>query len=393
MRIPDLAAAVVAGAASLLMVADARAHDFSITRATVIVKADESFLVDMHVHLDALALGVSATTSPIETAGLLQQLPPSEMQAVLADLESLLQKRVRLRLDGEKTIPVVSFPEYEHPLPPPSDGLPTVLGPTARLTGRIPPGTRELTFGASRSFNAIELKIFEERSGRLAEHLLIPGSDSPPFALEDESAREAEAGVAATQPARGGPQGLVPGVTFGQYQLLGFTHILPKGLDHILFVLGLYLLSTKLRPLLWQITMFTLAHTLTLGLAASGYVQLPAGIVEPLIAASIVYVAIENLLTTRMQPWRPALVFAFGLLHGLGFAGVLSELGLPADRFGEALVGFNIGVEMGQLTVVALAFAAIGWFRNRSWYRSAFVIPGSIAIALTGAYWFVERVS
>lgn len=179
---------------------------------------------------------------------------------------------------------------------------------------------------------------------------------------------------------------------FVDYIGIGFEHILPLGLDHILFVVGLFLLSTRLRPLLIQITAFTLAHTVTLALGMLGIVTIPGSIVEPLIAASIVYVAIENILMKGMSPWRPFVVFAFGLLHGLGFAGVLTEFGIPNGQFLPALIGFNIGVELGQLTVIAICFLLVGfWFGKRDWYRSRVVIPGSIIVALIGAYWFIER--
>jgi len=181
--------------------------------------------------------------------------------------------------------------------------------------------------------------------------------------------------------------------TFGHYIPIGFDHILPKGLDHILFVLGLFFLSTHLRPLLWQVSAFTLAHTVSLAFGAMGWVSVPSIIVEPLIAASITYVAIENVFSSGMSRWRPLVIFGFGLLHGLGFASVLGELGIPHDQFFPALIGFNIGVEFGQLTVISLAFLAVGmWFRDKPWYRSRISIPASLIIAAFGAYWFFERV-
>ncbi|CAN0588825.1 unnamed protein product, partial [Ectocarpus sp. 12 AP-2014] len=131
------------------------------------------------------------------------------------------------------------------------------------------------------------------------------------------------------------------------------------GLDHILFVLGLFFLSTRMGPLLWQISAFTLAHTVTLALGALGYVNIPGNIVEPIIAASIVYVAVENIVSDKLHRWRPLVIFVFGLLHGLGFASVLGEFGLPADQFIPALIGFNVGVELGQLTVIAIAFLLV----------------------------------
>ena len=152
--------------------------------------------------------------------------------------------------------------------------------------------------------------------------------------------------------------------SFLMYIPVGFDHIVPMGLDHILFVLGLFFLTSRLGPLLWQISAFTLAHTVTLALGALGLVNIPGHIVEPLIAASIVFVALENIFSNGMSKWRPVVVFLFGLLHGLGFASVLGEFGLPQGQFIPALLGFNVGVEVGQLFVIACAFL-IGWIALR----------------------------
>lgn len=179
---------------------------------------------------------------------------------------------------------------------------------------------------------------------------------------------------------------------FWNYLVIGFTHILPKGLDHILFVVGLFLLSTRMRPLIFQVTSFTIAHTITLALATTGVVDLPASIVEPLIALSIVYVCVENIFTDQLQRWRPVVVFGFGLLHGLGFAGVLSDVGISPTYFVTALVSFNLGVELGQITVIVACFLLVGfWFRDRPWYRSVITIPISIVVAAIGGYWFLQR--
>ncbi len=177
------------------------------------------------------------------------------------------------------------------------------------------------------------------------------------------------------------------------YIAVGFEHIIPLGWDHILFVVGLFLFSIKLRSLIWQVSAFTLAHTITLALGMSGYVTLPSNIVEPLIAATIVYVAVENIAFKKMTWWRPLLVFCFGLLHGLGFASVLTEFGLSSQSFVAGLIGFNIGVELGQLAGIFMCFVLFGfWVRYKSWYRPVIVVFGSAVIGLIGAYWFVERV-
>ncbi|UTW46368.1 HupE/UreJ family protein [bacterium SCSIO 12696] len=175
------------------------------------------------------------------------------------------------------------------------------------------------------------------------------------------------------------------------YLRLGFTHILPLGLDHVLFVLGLFFLNRRLKPLLWQVTAFTLAHTLTLGMAAAGLLEFNIRWVEALIALSICYVAIENLATDKLQPWRPLVVFIFGLLHGIGFASVLSDIGLPDGEFFPALISFNVGVELGQLTVIALAWLLLLKWMDAPWYRQRIVMPACSLIALTGFWWFIER--
>jgi hypothetical protein len=173
----------------------------------------------------------------------------------------------------------------------------------------------------------------------------------------------------------------------------GIEHIIPKGLDHILFVLGLFFSSLILASLLWQVTAFTLAHTITLGLAALGFVQAPVSVVEPLIALSIVWVAVENCVFQQTNKWRPFIVFGFGLLHGLGFASVLSEYGLPEGNLVPSLLAFNIGVELGQLLVLISAAGLVWFIKNKKWYRKGVQIPASLMIALVGLFWFIERVS
>jgi hypothetical protein len=179
----------------------------------------------------------------------------------------------------------------------------------------------------------------------------------------------------------------------GIYLQLGFTHILPLGLDHILFVLSLFLLNPKLKPILWQATAFTVAHTITLGLAMYKVIKPPTNIVEPVIALSIMYVALENIFSPRLKASRIGIVFLFGLIHGMGFASALTQLGLPQNAYFSSLIMFNLGVELGQITVILTAYFLIGRiFGNKPYYRKKIVIPLSIAIAGVAAYWTVERI-
>lgn len=172
----------------------------------------------------------------------------------------------------------------------------------------------------------------------------------------------------------------------------GYKHILPLGFDHILFVLSLFLLSSKLKPLLWQSLAFTVAHSITLGLAMYGAVKVSPAVVEPLIALSIMYVALENIFIKRLRPSRIGIVFLFGLVHGLGFASTLSSLGLPQNSFLSSLVMFNAGVELGQLTVILLAFFLVGkWFGKKPYYNKYIVTPLSLVIAAIAFFWVIER--
>jgi len=178
------------------------------------------------------------------------------------------------------------------------------------------------------------------------------------------------------------------------YVYQGFVHIIPRGLDHILFVLALLLFAKSRAVLLWQVSAFTLAHTITLALGIYGIVEVSSAIVEPLIALSIVYVALENIHRAKsntLSHTRMPVIFAFGLLHGLGFASVLADVGLPQSQYALSLISFNIGVELGQLTVIALAFICLLPFRNKSWYQTRLVKNLNGAIAIMATYWLFER--
>ncbi|MFI5077371.1 MAG: HupE/UreJ family protein [Vicinamibacteria bacterium] len=255
-------------------------------------------------------------------------------------------------------------------------GRPSMLpAGTIRFTGDVPAGARQCRVTYGLVLGSYALTLVSPAGQRSTPIWIAGGQPSPALDL------------------RAGFVDPPWWTTAVEYASLGFTHILPKGLDHILFVVGLFLLGTRWRPLLLQVTLFTIAHSVTLGLSMLDIVSLPSSIVEPLIAFSIAYVAVENLFTTELSPWRGALVFLFGLLHGLGFAGVLGELGMPRGQFGLALVSFNVGVELGQLSVIALATLAVGWWRlsNLERYRRWVVVPVSAAIAIVGLYWTATR--
>ncbi|MEL6783700.1 MAG: HupE/UreJ family protein [Pseudomonadota bacterium] len=271
-----------------------------------------------------------------------------------------------LKIDG--TVPSLKIEQMA--IPPVGD-VDLARSSTIRLTGEVPPGARVLTWAYPRSRGSSVLRI-ERTAAEMEARFFNAGETSDDIALRAPD-----------------PRNWVEKAW--DYVVVGFTHILPKGLDHILFVLGLFFLSMAWRPLLMQVTAFTIAHSVTLALGLYGVVQISPTIVEPLIALSIVYVAVENIFTRSLQVWRPVIVFLFGLLHGLGFAGILTEIGLPPSDFILGLVAFNVGVEFGQITVLIMAFALVGWMAAKPWYRARVAIPASLFIAAMGAYWFLER--
>ena len=183
-----------------------------------------------------------------------------------------------------------------------------------------------------------------------------------------------------------------PGLVISYYLKLGFRHIIPGGIDHILFVSALCLLSTKIKTILWQATAFTVAHSVTLALSMKNIIVVPAAITEPIIALSICFVAIENLLFAELKAWRILIVFMFGLIHGLGFASALNEIGLPPNKFYISILAFNGGVELGQIAIIVLLFTSIiRFWGKKDWYRQRIVFPLSVIIAMLAGYWTITR--
>jgi len=372
-RLPGLIKAGLRSGALLLLVlgpfpAPAQAHELGKMQVYADFLKDGTYRIEISVDDEHLAPsdagGPAKTTRYGEIAG----FTPAA-QEKFGRFLTLLADGAEVRFDGKRVEPRLSI------VPPEPGGNPLPGQIRLRLAGSIPGGARTFVWTQAAKVGSYPLVLQNEGDESALWGWLEGGATSPPFELS---------------------KAVIPPTRLEvvkRYLVLGFTHILPKGTDHILFILGIFLLSRRLKPLLLQVTAFTLAHTLTLGLCLYGIVSLSPRIVEPLIAVSIVFVAVENILTPELRPWRVALVFAFGLLHGLGFAGVLSELGLPRGEFVTGLVSFNVGVEAGQLAVIAVAFLLLALpFRNRAWYRSRIVVPASAAIAAVGLFWAVQRV-
>lgn len=371
-----LFACLVIGGLYLPQSADA--HRLRPAIVTVTFSDDGTWAAALQLNLEALLAGIgpehedTSQAPQADVYNAMRELPADALRARFDESAARLVEGIDLRFDGRRVAARVAAVE----IPPVGDtGVERLT--TIRFAGDIPPGTQAFTWRYAPEFGESALRLALPGGEIVRADWLMAGQESAPFQLDPR---------------------LVPVRTtadvFRDYTVLGFTHILPKGLDHILFVLGIFLLSVHWRPLLYQVTAFTVAHSITLALSLYGVVSLPASVVEPLIALSIVYVAVENVVVGELRPWRVWVVFAFGLLHGLGFAGVLTELGLPEGEFLPALIAFNVGVELGQLAVILLALLTVGfWFRDRPWYRARVVVPASLLIAGVGLYWTIERIT
>jgi hydrogenase/urease accessory protein HupE len=352
-----------------------QAHTIRPAVVSINVNADHVLDIEIKTNAEVLLAGIApkySDTSESPQAALydrLRSLPPAKLAAEFEAYVPALLSTLQLNAAGAAA-------EFEYigiRIEPETD--PELARDSCiYLRTQLPSGSDSFVWHWPDAYGSNVLRIGRSESVEFTSVWLKQGQSSEPYQLGEENNARSSLQI-----------GL-------DYVAIGFEHILPKGLDHILFVVGIFLLSLKLRPLLWQVTAFTLAHTITLGLSMYGVISMPTSIVEPLIALSIAYVGIENCLVARLKPWRIVLVFCFGLLHGLGFAGVLSEIGLPRSEFLTALITFNVGVELGQLAIILSCFLLLGWWRKKPWYRSRITVPLSLLIAVTGLYWTWERI-
>ncbi|MCH7224907.1 HupE/UreJ family protein [Haloferula sp. A504] len=327
----------------------------------------------------------------------LDSLSQEDFETMQNHLEVFIHDAFVLTLDGKPLEFELSLPEF-------GKGRPQ-LGPNslnnavirADLSGDFPAGTS----------GSIALVWNDDGEEPLTVDVIIPREGKKPFrrvmilAPRDEPVElltvQTDARIEQSRE-----------VSLYAWIVAGFEHILPKGVDHILFILGLFFLVPKFRPLLSQSLAFTLAHSITLAMVVLGVFSINPRFVESMIAFSIAYVGIENLWVKELKPWRVAFVFALGLLHGMGFASVMQELEIPKGAIIEPLVGFNLGVEAGQVTVLLAAFAV--WFVMVAILRAVlpakdgrepderaargmkiFSKTASATIALIGLYWTFER--
>jgi hypothetical protein len=351
--------------AALLLTDAAAAHEIGTTQVRLTLHRDQTWTALITTAPQTLASRLETESGQPLTSG----LDEKELRAKLESFRAALAHHIDVRFDGRSSPAAISIDDVQAP-----DDITQPAFVVLKATGQMPEHARTVSWRYDLTFVTYALQLATSDDVAAETHWLQGDIASRAFPIEPSSPRSTLGIIA-------------------QYLSLGFRHIVPEGLDHILFVLGLFLLSTRLKPLLLQVTAFTVAHSVTLGLAWYGIISVSPRIVEPLIALSIAYVAIENIATPKLTPWRPIVVFGFGLLHGLGFAGALQELHLSRNEFLPALVSFNVGIELAQLAVIAGAYFAVAiWSSDKVWYRARVVVPASAAIAAVGLFWTVERI-
>lgn len=346
----------------------------------ITAKSGGELSIEVRTSIEALLTGINSQYKNTQDApqaeeyDALRVLEPEALQAAFEPFKPELLKQVWLMGDQQPVslrISRVDIPDPGYTKVPRASVI--------VLEGQLAPDTENLQWYYPAAFgdNAVRVRQVNEKKEQWHWsdwQWIRKDEPSQPFSLTEVFRQPSAIGVVLS------------------YIEIGFTHIIPKGLDHILFIIGIFLFSARLKPLFWQVTMFTIAHTITLGLSMNGMISLPANIVEPLIALSIAYVGVENVFARQLHNSRLLLVFAFGLLHGLGFAGMLSDFGMPDGSFAIALISFNVGVELGQIVLILAGYFLLSmWFGQKAWYRSVVILPGSLLIAVIGSYWLVER--
>lgn len=338
-----------------------------------------------------LDLGQSLLT-PFEYWEIVQKHPKEQLEK-LGPIVRYLQQNIFVSTGGiaqaleleSATIAAKSLQAIKNPLTPQMATFQFLLTPWDQQQATAPKATIQVSIGSQVDVPwPLLVRVDTPTRALPVSRLLTPS---------DRSTREIELWAATSDSSVMDQLGdsavsLLPRLT---WVAVGFQHIIPLGLDHILFVLGLFFLAAGARPLIWQVTGFTVAHSLTLALASVGLISVAPAIVEPLIALSIVYIAVDNLYSNSVSKFRFVMVCIFGLLHGLGFASVLQDLSLPTEQFFSSLIAFNLGVEAGQLTVLAIAFAVVGWLRHKQWYIQSVAQPATLSIAGVGLYWLLQR--
>ncbi|MEM1388794.1 MAG: HupE/UreJ family protein [Pseudomonadota bacterium] len=365
---PAIAAVVIAA----LMAVQSAAHEVRPAIADVRVGPDRlELVIDLTLEpiiagIDLLGVDDTDNAPEAEVADALRMLDPADLEAAFREEWPRIAAGIRLRAGDTVLQPMLEAVEI-----PEAGDIELPRDSTIAVTAALPDDDTRVTVGWAAAYGLLVVRQADAGEDGYSD-LLLNGRTSDPFTR--------------TSATRQGVLGL-----FAQSLIAGVLHVASDGLDHILFVLVLVIGALRLIPVLVQITAFTLAHTIAQSLAALGYVTLPVALAVSVIAAILVLLSVENIVRRNPAPWRTAIAVVYGVVHGLAFASLLG--GSPGGNAGLAaqLIGFNLGLELGQLLVLAVAFVVFGlWLGQKPWFRSWVAVPASALIGLLSAFWLVE---
>jgi len=326
------------------------------------------------------------TTATSLTRIVFENISPERKTELLKAADELIKREIEFYLEPNGRIqPEFTF-EFSGEAGRPLETDESVVVISAKWSTQL---QAEATGWSVRSSPSNKLAVVFENEVNGTPHprvaVLFPNERSYTLDLTALMGAPAQNATLGSVPALGGSGHIAS--TMWSFGKQGFGHVIPEGLDHILFVLGVFLLARGWKPLLLQVSAFTVAHSVTLALVTLGRFNASPKIIQPLIAATIALVAFENIWKPVYSPRRLFFIFGFGLVHGIGFASGLN----PQGSILAALGGFNLGVEAGQIAVILMALVLTGWLRDADLYRRYVTIPGSALIGLTGVYWTIER--
>jgi hypothetical protein len=354
--------------AGLLGCGAAAAHEAGTTRVAVAFDEDRSYRIEIVTDASALAEKLEAAAG--------RQLPADATAAlferIMQSSDEVFRRRLRVQFDGSE-----ARPDATYRIEPPADAT-SVAAATITLRGQIPKQAQRFTWSYGWTFTSYALTLRDRGSESPVDQMLEGDQASVAFTLKPPPTRMEHLRTTARAAAR--------------FAAAGWTAIVPNGIDHILFLLGLYFLSRNTKRAIRHFGVFAISSSIAIVASAFGLVILPPKILDPMIGLSLAYIAMENLVRADGDRRRIPLVFGCGLLHGAGCAAALEGASLPRVGMTVAVASFNLGIEAGQLATVAAAFLIVGWHcSGQQWYRNRVVLPGATLLACTAVYWTIAR--
>jgi hypothetical protein len=354
----------------LILHSEASAHEAGTTRVSIAFDENRSYRIDIVTDASALAEKLEASAG----RQLPMNAPPPLVERIVRSSDDVFRRRLKIQFDD-----VQSQPDVAYRVDPAVDAT-SVAGVTITMSGQVPTRSHRFTWSYGWTFTSYVLTLEDRDSETPVVQTLEGDQASAPFSLKPPPTRTDRVRTTLRSAVR--------------YASAGWTAVLPHGIDHVMFVLGVYFLSRRAKSGICHLGAFMVASSLAAGLASFGLVGIPTRVLAPLVGLSIAYIAIENLVAAENATRRVPIIFGFGFLHGIGSTAAFSAAGLPRTGLTTAVLSFNLGLQAGIVSTAATAFLLVGWhYAGEEWYRNRIVLPASTLLGCTAVYWMIVRVS